>query len=427
MRSVFRDSWVSVTIVLLLVGLAAQSIPLVGLGVLVFGTGGMARLWARVSLEDVVYTRVLRERRAFMGETFELQIRLANRKRIPVPWIEVREYLPEATPLTGAHTTPAGIAGTVLLQRSTALGGNEELEWPLTLHARERGFFRIGPARLRSGDLFGIFEREETVRGTDSVVVYPRTYPLPALGIVSARPFGDRAGGQRIFEDPIRVVGVRDYFPGDPLKRVDWNATARTGRLQSRLYEPSRTQAVVVALNISTMDQSWLGFDPVLLERNVVVAASIARWAFEDGSAIGLIANGSFPDADRAIRIGAGSSSDQLVRVLEALAMIAPFTISSLASELERPGHALPAGATLVVVAALMPHDLAATLHRLRSEGHAIHVVKTSTGEWEESLAPIRVTEIEPAMRVLETAAAIEDAATAARPSVLAATMQVRP
>lgn len=402
MRSVFRESWVSATIVLLLLGFAAESVPLLGLGVLVFGTGGIARLWARVSLEDVHYERILRERRLFLGETVDVRLRLANRKRLPLPWIEVREYLPEATPVTGGHTTPSGVPGTVLFNRSTSLGAHEQLEWPLTLHTQERGFFRLGPAHLRSGDLFGIFEREETVRGTDSVVVYPRTYPLQDLGIVSARPFGDRSGGQRIFEDPVRVVGVRDYFPGDPLKRVDWNATARMGRLQSRLYEPSRTQAVVIALNISTMDQSWLGYDPVLLERNVVVAASFARAAFEEHAAVGLVANGSFPDADRAIRIGAGSRSDQLVRVLEALAMIAPFTISSLAAELERPGHALPAGATVVVVAGLMPPDLAATLQRLRGEGHGIHVVKTSSGEWDTPLAPIRVTEIEPVMRSLE-------------------------
>src|SRR5689334_16075307 len=104
MRSVFRESWVSVTVVLLLLGLAAQSVPLLGLGVLVFGTGGMARLWARVSLEEVRYQRVLGERRVFMGETVNLRLRLTNAKRIPVPWIEVREYLPQATPVSGAHT-----------------------------------------------------------------------------------------------------------------------------------------------------------------------------------------------------------------------------------------------------------------------------------------------------------------------------------
>ena len=85
---------------------------------------------------------------------------------------------------------------------------------------------------------------------------------------------------------------------GDPLKRVDWNATARVGRLQSKLYEPSRTQATVIALNITTMERTWQGFDPVLLERGVSIAASLAQQVFDSGSALGLIANGSFPDAE---------------------------------------------------------------------------------------------------------------------------------
>jgi uncharacterized protein (DUF58 family) len=252
--------------------------------------------------------------------------------------------------------------------------------------------------------LFGLFERQQPVRGEEHIVVYPRTHALPDLGLRSARPFGEQAGGQRIYEDPVRVVGVRDYIPGDPLKRVDWNATARIGRLQSRLYEPSRSQSIVVAMNITTMEHTWQGYDPLILERNVVVAASIARHVFEAHSAVGLVANGSFPDADRPIRIGSGRRPDQLVRILEALAMIAPFTTSRLSDELERPGHALPAGATIVVVAALMPPDLIATLRRLRSQGHAIHVVKTASWEWEAEAMTLPITEVDQAMSALEEA-----------------------
>ena len=224
----------------------------------------------------------------------------------------------------------------------------------------------------------------------------------------SARPFGEQRGGNRIFEDPLRVTGVRDYVQGDPLKRVDWKATARVGRLQSRLYEPSRTQLVVVALNITTMEQTWEGYIPVLLERGVSVAASIARDLFEQGSAVGLIANGSFPNADRPLRLGANRRPDQLVRVLETLAMISPYTTSPLSDQLESREHGLPAGATIVVVAALMPQDLVATLERLRSEGHAVHVVKTSEEPWELSPVAIPVSEVARRMRELETEAGID-------------------
>ena len=402
MRALIGEVWLTASAILAVVGLLADSTVLLALGVLLFGTGGASRLWARVSLEDVAYRRELAENHAFVGEVVRLRLYLSNEKFLPVPWVEVREQLPRNLPVSGGRPRPSGIPRVAYLFRNASLGPHERLEWPMELRPQERGYYRIGPARLRSGDLFGFFEREQHLPQQDHIVVYPQTYPLPDLGFSSARPFGERRGGERIFEDPSRVVGVRDYLPGDPLKRVDWNATARVGRLQAKLYEPSRTQATVVALNITTLEHTWQGFDPVLLERGVSIAASLAQYVFDSGSALGLIANGSFPDADRPIRIGAGRRPDQLMRVLEALAVISAFTTSALATELESRSHALPVGATVLVVAAIMPADLVATLQRLRAQGHIVHVVKTSALEWEQPLSSIPLHDVEPLARALE-------------------------
>ncbi|MDE2696536.1 MAG: DUF58 domain-containing protein [Chloroflexota bacterium] len=409
MRALLNESWLSASLLLVVLGLTIESVPLLGLGALVLGAGGAARLWSRLSLEDVGYRREVSEHRAFVGERVQVTMHLTNEKVLPVPWIEVRERLPDDAPVVEGRTSPAGTPGFVYLTRTTALRSADRLEWPLELRTVTRGYHRMGPARLKSGDLFGLFEREEYAGGQETLIVYPRTYPLEDLGVVSARPFGEHRGGSRIFPDPIRVVGVRDYIPGDPLKQIDWNATARAQRLQSRLYEPSREHAMIVALDVMTLEHTWEGSDPVLLERAVVVAASIARDAFDRKSAIGLISNGALPDADRPVRIGAGRRPDQLTRVLEALAGTNPFAMHPLSSELERRGEALSLGATIVVVAALMPPDLAATLQRLSHEGHTVHVIKTSDQLWDQALGSIPVTEVSSRMEVLEEQAALED------------------
>ena len=403
MRSLVSEAWLLVSAVLALIGFSAGSIPLIVLGAMIFSTGGIARLWSRIALAQVVYRRTLSEHRVFVGETVEATLIIENRKTLPVPWMELRETLPRGMPTLGVRTSPGSEAGSQVLARATALGRQDHLEWPITLQAVRRGYYRVGPTRLRSGDIFGFFEREEeTGRPVDSIVVYPLTYPLPDLGLDSARPFGEYRGGNRIYEDPSRVIGVREYQPGDAMKRIDWYATARIGRLQSRLYEPSREQSVIVALNIPTFEVTWQGSDPVLLERGVAVAASIARWAADGGLALGLVANGSFADADRTIRIGAGRGPDRLSRVLEALAMITAFTTSNMAGDLEDPSYPLPAGATVVVVAAVMPEDLAATLLRLRDRGHFVAVVQTSAAIWDRSLHPIPVVSVAAAMAALE-------------------------
>ena len=410
MRVLIEDSWLLASSVLIGIGLLASSPVVIILGMLVLGASTAGRLWARVSLEEVHFTRELSDRRLFVGETAELRLTLENRKGVPVPWLELREQLPRDLPLVGVKTAAGGSPGRSLLQRNTALGRHDRLEWPVTFRAVQRGYYRIGPTRLRSGDIFGFFDREQLVpEHPDRLVVYPHTYSMPELGLDSARPFGDLRGGNRIFEDPSRVVGVRDYQQGDPMKRIDWNATARLQRLQSRLYEPSRAQSIVVALNVGTFEHSWQGTDPVLLERGVSVSASVARWAAEADLAVGLIANGAFPGQGRPIRIGVGQHPDRLNRILEALAAVSAFTMTSLARELEGASTgALPAGSTLVLAAAVMPDELAATLLRLRARGHHVHVVKTSEREWAADLGPIPVSDVSAFMASQEAETARE-------------------
>jgi uncharacterized protein (DUF58 family) len=405
MRTLIGESWLFASSLLVALGMVTGSIVIVSIGVLLLGTGGAARLWSRLSLEGVVAARALTEHRVYVGEDVGVTLTLENRKPVPVPWLEVQLTLPRGMRVLDARTH-LGSAGSVVLIRSTSLGRRDHIEWPVTLRAIHRGYFRVGPARLRSGDIFGFFEREEILGNPpDAIIVYPRTYALAELGLDSERPFGELRGGNRIFEDPSRVIGMRDYRAGDPMKRIDWKATARVQRLQSRVYEPSRTEAVVIALNIPTFEQPWQGADPVLLERGVAVAASLAQAYAETGAAVGLIANGSFQDADRPIRIGASSHVQQLNKVLEALAMVTSFTTSRMAGELEDREHSLPAGATVLVVAAVMTDDLAGSLLRLRGEGHSVHVVKTSRPAWEAELGPIRIHEVYELMEQYEAEA----------------------
>ncbi len=65
-------------------------------------------------------------------------------------------------------------------------------------------------------------------------------------------------------------------------------------------------------------------------------------------------------------------------------------------------------GSTLVVAAAVMPNELAATLLRLRTDGHYVHVVKTSEREWDVNLGSIPVSDVSAFMASQEAEAARE-------------------
>jgi len=71
------------------------------------------------------------------------------------------------------------------------------------------------------------------------LLVYPEVVPLEGFELASRRPIGEVRISHRLYEDPTRIAGVRRYETGDPLNRIHWRATARTGQFHCKVYEPS--------------------------------------------------------------------------------------------------------------------------------------------------------------------------------------------
>ncbi|MGD9935484.1 MAG: DUF58 domain-containing protein [Dehalococcoidia bacterium] len=374
----FRDAWLLVGGALALIGFGAAEPVISAVGFVIILIGGVSRYWSRHLFTRTEFTARLSEHRAFINEPVTLDVELVNRKALPLPWYEWRMALADSIHITSESLAASVAPGLSWLYRKGAMGWYERRAWQFTLTADERGHFQVGPTAIKSADLFGVFPSQKEYAPIEFLTVYPRVFGLEDLGFPADRPFGEVLGGSPVLEDPLRVSGLRDYRPGDPLRRIDWKATARTGDLMSRVYEPSATRQLYLCLNIDTMEHAWEGYLKAELERAVSTTASVAIWAAEQKYAVGLLANGSFPEADRPIRLPPSRSRDQVIRILEALAVIQPLTLGDLAGALMRESGRIPAGSTVVCVASLIPEALAGVLLRLHQEGHRVHVIGTS-------------------------------------------------
>jgi uncharacterized protein (DUF58 family) len=344
-----RGVWIWVAALLVLIGIASREPAPTAVGALILLTGGVSRLWSRASLARVDYVRTVPAPRAFVGDSIEVAFSLTNRKALPLPWVEVRDSVPEKAPPEDEPGRPGGGPGTLLMNRSTSLAWYERVRWRHRFRCKARGYFQFGPALLRSGDVFGFFPATAVDGRVQHLTVLPKVLPLRDIGLPPQRPFGEAAAGSPIFEDQSRVIGLRDYRPGDPLKRIDWKATARSQRLQSRLYDPASTLSMLIALNVSTLEHPWEGYNPLLLERGITVAGSIASYADEKRFAIGLTANCTYPNADRHVWLPPSRNPEQLTRILESLAMVSPYVIAPLEEILQRRVERIPIGATVVL------------------------------------------------------------------------------
>ena len=382
-------------VVMIIAGLVTGTLLVTALGFALLLVVAVAALWTRWSLRRLRYERYLPEDRAFTGDRLPVTLRITNRKALPLSWLEARDSFPaEMIEDDDDFTRPHAGVEAVALDWRTSTAAYERVSRDISLSCPARGVYRLGPARLRSGDPFGLFTDERTDDARARVIVYPRTIDLGDLRLPSRRPLGETPRGLPIYEDPSRIAGLRDYRPGDSLRRIDWNATARTGKMQSRVYEPTSSQQVLVCLNTQTVVPAWAGSITSQLEHAISVAASIANDAFDRRYGVGLLANSSAPDADRSVRILPGRRAEQFVRVLEALAVITPFVLEPLAAMLDREEHRLPAGTTLAVVTSLMTDDLAATLLRLRRRGHQVVVLSVAGELWAGGLGQIPVLDV---------------------------------
>jgi uncharacterized protein (DUF58 family) len=278
-------------------------------------------------------------------------------------------------PLLGEELLTSQSSSFGYLSTAFSLRWYERVSRRYRLDCPRRGFYRFGPAHLKSGDIFGLFSQEGWQQEVDWLIVYPKVVPIAQLGLLSKEPFGETKARQRIFEDPMRTVGVREHQPEDSFRHIHWKATARQQRLQARVYEPTTSFNLIIFLNVATFPKHWQGTDPVLLERAISVAASIASYSAGQRYTVGVMANGSVPHSDQPIKVLPSRDPKQLARILEALAAVTGFATSSIENLLLVESPKLPWGATLVVVTGVVSEELVVTLLRLRDVGRRLVLV----------------------------------------------------
>jgi len=322
---------------------------------------------ARMAERGLVAERHISVDRIHHGGETTVGLTVSNRSRLPVLWMVAAESLPAGLPMTG------------LRGRVGPLAGGASFSFRYTLHGARRGYHELGPTVLRTGDIFGLAQRERRAAGVASLTVYPKIVPITHARLPSRRPAGEVRARQRVLEDPTQVVGIRPYQHGDGLRRVHWRATAHTGRLQSKLFEVSAQVENTVVLNLRRADYPDGPSDAEdAAELAVTAAASIARHVLDRRQRIGLLALGRDPAGEAQeslLRVRSGRNRDQLTEILSALGRIELGPSEPLSAVLEREKDDLNWGALIVVITPTLPPEAGTSLLGLRNAGFEVRAI----------------------------------------------------
>jgi uncharacterized protein (DUF58 family) len=249
----------------------------------------LSHIWMQSTARRLTIRRRF-DNHAFSGDEVNVELVVRNEGWLPFPWLEAHESLPVQLATPPFH------------RQVFSLGPHAERSLHYELHCRQRGYYWIGPMAVRAGDLLGLVRPRLERADPAYLVVYPRVLSLEQLGLPTRSPLAVLPARSPLFEDPARVMGVREYQRGDSPRRIHWTASAKATsaaptssagatpmHLMVKRYQPAIARETLICLDLYQQDYGRRQRHTAS-ELAIVVAASLANHIIvREGLPVGLL------------------------------------------------------------------------------------------------------------------------------------------
>jgi uncharacterized protein (DUF58 family) len=202
---------------------------------------------------------------------------------------------------------------------SVPRGGKAETEYDI--RPGERGPATLGDVYIRYQTPVGLAEKWARVPLLQEVVTYPNLDEArrESIYLVRSRQIDLERRSKRIRGLGRSFESLREYRDGDEVRDICWTASARRGKLVTRLFEIEKSQTIWIVIDSGRLMRTEVeGVSK--LDRAANAALSLAEVALLSGDRVGLLAYG------RRIRhrLPASRGSNHLRRMIEHLAIVQP-------------------------------------------------------------------------------------------------------
>ena len=326
----------------------------------------LSRLWAGQTFKRLSVTRKMASR-AFPGEQITVILTLKNLSYLPVPWLTIHE------------TLPLNLAWPTYYQEATFLGSKASQDYQYTLTTQRRGYYLVGPLLLETGDLLGFAPRFNSQLEPAHFIVYPKVVPLTRLGLPTHSPQVVLTTQTPLFQDPSRLTGVREYVPGDNPRHIHWPATATTGQVLVKQFQPAIARDSVIFLDLTRSNYSQRPIQASkATELAIVVAASLANHIINvEQLSVGLSTTGIDPliNSQQEFQLPPQRGGGHLMQILEILARIQNIETGQFEAKLRSATPHLAWGTTIIVISGSESDELLETLLLLKQAGFPVSLV----------------------------------------------------
>ncbi|MFC4601044.1 DUF58 domain-containing protein [Cohnella hongkongensis] len=331
------------------------------------------------------YDRSFSALRVHAGQSVWMKETIANRKRMPIPWLRVEAMLPAQLVFKHREADMSIRSGDRLQNHASlfSVPSYTEIVRKHEILCPSRGKYRVDSYTITLGDWIGFPGKSTRREAGCELVVYPairdiRDFPLDARKYLQSV----RSMASPIMEDHPYVAGIRPYREGDSFRMVNWSATAKTGQLLVHKRESMRDNDLTLILNAELLDHEHnRRISAEQFEDALSYAASAANYVISGGGKAGFIFNGMRGEgATGAYRAPARAGAAHMDGLLEAMADFRPVTALGLSYLLEQLLEERAVGVNYMLISAFLDAKQENLIGRLKSQGNTVQVLLIGKG-----------------------------------------------
>lgn len=251
------------------------------------------------------------------GDNLVLSTALTNAKWLPLPWVAVKFQV--SRHLKFADMESAQISDDYYRNDLYNVMMYQRITRRFEFTCAKRGYFRLKNLDITGWDILMGQKFVSHYECSADLTVYPQTMTVPEIDEMYTRINGDMQAQRFIHPDPFTFRGIREYAPNDPIKAINFKASAKAQELMVNLWDYSVTRQVVLMLNLQKQS---IWHNEILDERAIKIVASLASRLTEAHIPVRFITNGSGIVTGKGIELPEGTGNRHLNQILEALAHI---------------------------------------------------------------------------------------------------------
>ena len=242
---------------------------LISIGILLILFIAEIAYYRRHALDDLSLKVDFSKNVANYGEDIELIEVAENKKKVPLPFIILKFEAPKEIMFYDSSI----VTSSDYHYREDMLTMNAFSKHTrrIKVKCRKRGYFVFPRVGITTSDLFLVDRFAKEFDNNSTLVVLPEVISSNLIEMLMSVTFSDVQCRRSLLTDPFALAGIREYGPGDPMKSINWKASAKTGELLVNQNASTCMKKVHIFVNLEPYDPKG---SLSLLEKSISLAYS---------------------------------------------------------------------------------------------------------------------------------------------------------